>query len=222
MTMDRSQGPEVAGRAADPATGAAAGAAIILASGSATRRAMLEAAGVPAEIDPASVDEGEVKAALRADGADAAAVAEALAEVKARQVSRRHPGRIVIGADQMLDCEGRWFDKPEDRAQARRQLLELRGRAHVLISTAVAVRDGARIWHGSDRARLLMRPFSEAFLDTYLDRVGSAATRSVGGYQVEGPGVQLFAAIEGNHFTILGLPLLPLLAFLREHGVVGQ
>lgn len=193
---------------------------IVLASGSATRRTMLAAAGVEATLDPPAIDEGEVKTALRAEGASARQVAEALAELKARQVARRHGGRIVIGADQMLECEGAWFDKPTDRAAARAQLALLRGRSHTLISTAVAIRDGERIWHGTDRARLLMRPFSDGFLEDYLDRVGAAAFDSVGGYQVEGLGVQLFAAIEGNHFTILGLPLLPLLAFLREHGVV--
>lgn len=192
----------------------------ILASGSATRRAMLAAAGIPVDIDAPSVDETELKLSLRAEGANAAQVAEALAELKAMRIAPRHPGAIVIGADQMLECEGRWFDKPVDRSAARIQLQALRGRAHTLISTAVAIRDGMRLWHGTDRARLVMRPFSDAFLEAYLDRVGEAAYGSVGGYQVEGPGVQLFSAIEGNHFTILGMPLLPLLAFLREQGVV--
>lgn len=193
---------------------------VILASGSATRRAMLAAAGVPVIPSPAAVDEAEVKASMQAQGASPADVAEALAVLKAQRVSRRFAGDLVIGADQMLDCDGLWYDKPADRAAARDQLLALRGRTHTLTSTAVAVRDGQRVWHATDRAKLTMRPFSHVFLETYLDTVGDAALSSVGGYQLEGRGVQLFAKVEGDHFTVLGLPLLPLLGFLRDHGVL--
>lgn len=192
---------------------------LVLASGSRTRAAMLEQAGVPAILDRPLVDEDEVKAAGRAEGVPADAVAEALAELKAQRITRRHPGALVVGADQMLDCEGRWFDKPADRAAARAQLLDLRGQTHQLVSCAVVVRDGERMWHKTDSARLTMRNFSEAFLDDYLDRVGDEVLHSVGAYQLEGLGAQLFHRVEGDFFTILGLPLLPLLGFLRVHGV---
>ncbi|CAO3352656.1 Maf family protein [Azospirillum melinis] len=192
---------------------------LVLASGSRTRAAMLEQAGVPAILDRPLVDEDEVKAAGRAEGVPADAVAEALAELKAQRITRRHPGALVVGADQMLECEGRWFDKPADRAGARAQLLDLRGKTHQLVSCAVVVRDGERMWHKTDSARLTMRNFSEAFLDDYLDRVGDDVLHSVGAYQLEGLGAQLFHRVEGDFFTILGLPLLPLLGFLRVHGV---
>lgn len=192
---------------------------LVLASGSRTRAAMLEQAGVTAILDRPLVDEDEVKAAGRAEGVSADIVAEALAELKAQRITRRHPGALVVGADQMLECEGRWFDKPTDRAAARAQLLDLRGKTHRLVSCAVVVRDGERMWHKIDSARLTMRNFSEAFLDDYLDRVGDEVLHSVGAYQLEGLGAQLFHRIEGDFFTILGLPLLPLLGFLRVHGV---
>ncbi|MFP5514152.1 MAG: Maf family protein [Alphaproteobacteria bacterium] len=192
---------------------------LVLASGSRTRAAMLEQAGVSAILDKPLVDEDEVKAAGRAEGVPADAVAEALAELKAQRITRRHPGALVVGADQMLECEGRWFDKPADRAAARAQLLDLRGKTHRLVSCAVVVRDGERMWHKVDSARLTMRNFSEPFLDDYLDRVGDDVLHSVGAYQLEGLGAQLFQRVEGDFFTILGLPLLPLLGFLRVHGV---
>jgi septum formation protein len=192
---------------------------LVLASGSRTRAAMLEQAGVSAILDKPLVDEDEVKAAGRAEGVPADAVAETLAELKAQRITRRHPGALVVGADQMLECEGRWFDKPADRAAARAQLLDLRGKTHRLVSCAVVVRDGERMWHRVDSARLTMRNFSESFLDDYLDRVGDDVLHSVGAYQLEGLGAQLFQRVEGDFFTILGLPLLPLLGFLRVHGV---
>ncbi|MGD9741959.1 MAG: Maf family protein [Dongiaceae bacterium] len=203
-----------------PATDAAPG--IVLASASAARAAMLRAAGVAVEIDPARIDESEVKRSLGAENATTAAIAETLAELKAVAVSRRRPGRLVLGADQMLDCEGMRFDKPADRAAARDQLLRLGGRRHELVSAAVAVRDGERLWHHVDHARLTMRSLSAEFVDAYLDRAGEAALQSVGAYQLEGLGAQLFRKIEGDYFTILGLPLLPLLEFLRGHGVVPR
>ncbi|MBP2229823.1 septum formation protein [Azospirillum agricola] len=191
---------------------------LVLASGSRTRAAMLERAGLTAILDKPLVDEEEVKLAGRAEGVPADAVAEALAELKAQRVTRRHPRALVIGADQMLECEGVWFDKPADRAAARDQLLALRGKTHQLVSCAVVVRDGERLWHKIDRAKLTMRRFSDAFLDEYLDRVGDDALHSVGAYQLEGLGAQLFQKVDGDFFTILGLPLLPLLGFLRVHG----
>lgn len=195
---------------------------VVLASGSATRRDMLERAGVEVLVDPARVDEAALRDSLIAAGADAARAAETLAEVKALQVSARHPGALVLGADQMLDCEGTWFEKPADRAAARAQLLALRGRRHMLVSAVVAARDGGRVWHAVERARLTMRPFGEAFLDTYLERAGDDVLSSVGAYRIEALGIQLFARIEGDHATILGLPLLPLLDFLRDNGVIER
>lgn len=193
---------------------------LLLASASPTRRRMLEQAGLEFSAEAAPIDEGEAKLALEGEGADGTALAEALAELKARAVSRRHPGRFVIGADQILDCEGRRYDKPANEAAARAQLMALRGRTHQLISAAVVVRDGERLWHHIDRARLTMRPFSQAFLDEYLARSMPGVLSSVGAYQLEALGAQLFSRIEGDYFTILGLPLLPLLDFLRPHGLV--
>lgn len=203
------------------------GPAVVLASASAARRKLLHEAGLPVEAMPAAVDEAEIKQALKAEGASAIQVAETLAELKARRVSQRltgggGPGPLVIGADQMLDCEGAWFDKPADLAAARTQLLALAGRTHTLETAVCLVRDGGRIWHHNARARLTMRPFDAAFVERYLQAVGHAALSSVGAYQLEAPGVQLFARVEGDFFTILGLPLLPLLDVLRANGVVPR
>ncbi len=195
---------------------------VVLASGSRFRVAMLEAAGVPVATEAPAVDEATVKAAMRAQHADAAETAEALAALKAQRISGRHPGALVIGGDQMLECDGAWFDKPADEAQARDTLQRLRGRTHELVTAACVVRDGLILWHHVARARLTMRTFSDAFLDSYLRRIGAAACDSVGAYQLEGLGAQLFSRVEGDHFTIVGLPLLPLLDFLRGHGVIEQ
>lgn len=183
---------------------------------------MLEAAGVRVEVDAPSVDEAALKSAMRAQGADAAETAEALAAMKAQRISARWPGALVIGADQMLECEGTWFDKPADRAEARETLKCLRGRSHELVTAVCVARDGLILWHHIARARLTMRRFSDAFLEAYLSRIGDSACESVGAYQLEGLGVQLFSRIDGDHFTIVGLPLLPLLDFLRGHGVIEQ
>ena len=193
---------------------------IVLASGSATRAAMLRDAGIAVTADPPAIDEDEVKAALKADGAAAGDVAETLAELKAMRVSRRHPGALVIGADQMLECGDVWFDKPPDTDHARAQLLALRGKTHMLVSSAVGVRDGARLWHHTDRARLAMRNFSDGFLDRYLARCSPNILGSVGAYRLEGIGAQLFHKVDGDFFTVLGLPLLPLLEWLRAQGVL--
>ncbi|TWA84288.1 septum formation protein [Azospirillum brasilense] len=195
---------------------------VVLASGSRTRAEMLERAGVRVTLAPAAVDEEEIKLAARAEGAPVEDVAEALAELKAQRVTRKHPGALVIGADQMLECEGRWFDKPADRDAARAQLQDLRGKTHRLVSCAVVLRDGERLWHHVDRARLTMRPFSDAFLESYLNAAGDDVLGSVGAYHLEGLGAQLFHRVDGDFFTILGLPLLPLLGFLRVHGVIAE
>lgn len=193
---------------------------LVLASSSRSRKTMLTSAGISFIADPASVDEGAIKQMLGAKQADAATVAETLAAMKADEVSHRHPQALVIGSDQMLACDGRWFDKPADRAAAKAQLLELRGRRHELIAAVTVVRGNRPLWRHVDRASLTMRAFSEPFVDEYLDRVGDDALLSVGAYQVEGHGIQLFEAIEGDVFTIMGMPLLPLLGFLRSQGVV--
>jgi len=199
----------------------ASGVDLVLASSSRTRASLLEKAGLSVAIDPAAIDEASAKESLRADGAGPAAAATALAELKALKVSRRHFGSLVLGADQLLECDGAWFDKPTDLAAARRQLLALRGRRHRLYSAAVVVQDGVRLWHQVGEAALTMRNFSEPFLDAYIDRAGPDLCGSVGAYRLEGLGVQLFAGIAGDHFTILGLPLLPLLDFLRDRRVLA-
>jgi septum formation protein len=181
---------------------------------------VLRNAGLAFDQIAARVDEDAVKAALRAQHAGAAACAERLAEMKAINVSVQHPDAVVIGGDQMLDCEGVWFDKPADRAGARRQLLALRGKTHRLVNSLVVASGGQRIWHFADSPAITVRAFSDDFLDEYLATVGENAFHSVGGYQLEGPGSQLFTKIEGDFFSVLGMPLLPLLAFLREHGVL--
>jgi septum formation protein len=191
---------------------------IVLASGSAIRRTLLTAAGVDFQVHALPVDEDGVKQALRLETDHPGRVAETLAEMKAMRVSAKHPGVIVIGADQMLDCETIWFDKPVDAEAAAAQLRALRGKTHRLTSAVVAVRDGRRLWHHTDSAKLTMRRFSDDFLADYLARAGDGVLASVGAYQLEGVGAQLFMLVEGDHFTILGLPLLPLLDFLRENG----
>ncbi|HTS93480.1 MAG TPA: nucleoside triphosphate pyrophosphatase [Stellaceae bacterium] len=193
---------------------------LVLASASSTRRRLLAESGVVVCVDPASIPETEMIAASRAKGASAGDCAVLLAEAKAAEVSARHPRAFVIGADQMLDCEGDWLEKPLDLGAARAQLARLRGRTHRLFSAVAVLRDGRRLWSALDRAALTMRPFSDAFLDDYLARTGDDALHSVGAYRLEGLGAQLFERIEGDFFTILGLPLLPLLGFLREEGAL--
>ena len=191
---------------------------LVLASQSPTRAALLRGAGLRFTSRPARVDEGAVKEAAQAERGDVEDVALALAALKAGRVHA--PGTLVIGADQVLECEGRWFDKPPDMAAARVQLAALRGRTHELVTAVVCVRDGAVLWRHVDRPSLTMRTFSEAFLDAYLALEGDRILGSVGAYRLEGPGVHLFDRVEGEHAAILGLPLLPLLAFLRGSGVL--
>jgi septum formation protein len=195
---------------------------LILASGSAIRAELLRHAGVRFTVETAAVDEAEIKSSFHAAGRPAVDCAVVLAEAKAARVSRRHVGALVIGADQMLVCDGTWYDKPADRARARDQLLTLRGKRHELISAACVLRDGGRLWQIVERPALTMRHFSDHFLEEYLAASGDAALASVGAYQLEGRGVQLFERIEGDFFAILGLPLLPLLGFLRGHGMVRE
>lgn len=179
---------------------------------------MLEAAGLAIEVMTPRVDEEAAKASYRVAGMKPRDQADALAELKALSVSRSRP-EFVIGADQMLAIEGDVLDKPKDAAEARQHLTRLRGKAHELITAAVVAREGVAIWRHIDTPRLKMRAFSEAFLDDYLSRAGDDVLKSVGAYQLEGLGAQLFERVEGDYFSVLGLPLLPLLAFLREHGI---
>ena len=195
--------------------------ALILASSSPTRRRVLEAAGLAFEVETPGVDEDEIKLSLRAHKASGAQIAETLAELKAQRVSARHPGALVIGADQVLECNGILFDKPPDLAHARAQLQALRGKTHVLLTAICVAQNGARIWHHNGRVTLAMRPFSDAFLDDYLRRGGEDLLGSVGAYRLEGLGAQLFSQIDGDWFSILGVPLLPLLDFLRGHNLVA-
>lgn len=195
---------------------------VILASGSDSRKAMLDAAGVPFTAMPARVDEAEVKRALLAERASARDVADALAELKAMRASTSVPAALVIGADQILVCEGRLHDKAESREEAREILRTLRGKPHELVTAAVIAREGAAIWRQVETARLWMRDFSDAFLDTYLDAEGEAALGSVGCYRIEGLGAQLFERVVGDQFAIRGLPLIPLLDALRVHGALPR
>jgi septum formation protein len=185
---------------------------LVLASQSPTRRAVLTAAGIPLEIRPSDLDERALEAGTSGEPSDLAVL---LAREKARSVGEKMPGRLVLGADQILALAGRRFNKPVDRAGAREQLQMLRGRTHELHSAIAVARGTAILFHHVEATRLTMRDVSDAFLDEYLERAGSAVTTSVGGYQLEGIGIHLFERIRGDYFAILGLPLLPLLAFLR-------
>ncbi len=206
---------------ARPDSGAAAGGGrLVLASAAAVRATMLRAAGIAFTVQPARVDEGAIKSAMRADDPEGRATAQSLASLKARRVSAQAPGAFVIGADQLLVCGTEWFDKPLDLDDARAQLRRLRGRRHTLVTAVCVVRDEAELWSGLACPEIAMRPFSDAFLERYLERAGDAVLACVGGYEAEGLGGQLLAEIEGDWFAVLGLPLLPLLAFLRGRGLV--
>ena len=188
---------------------------LVLASRSSARRALLEAAGIPLELHPADLDE---RALERGASLAPGAVAQFLSREKAAAVSRARPGRLVLAADQVASLGAERFSKPADRAMARAQLSMLSGRSHELHSAITFAQDETVLFEHVQVARLTMRPLSEAFLDAYLDAAGRAVTASVGAYQVEGLGIQLFERIEGDYFTVLGLPLIPALDFLRRRG----
>lgn len=194
---------------------------LILASASPTRGEMLQRAGLRFTVAPARIDEAALRDALSAEGTGPRDIADALAELKARRVSSRNPGALVIGCDQVLDLDGEALAKPADAAAARDQLARLRGRAHSLHSAAVICLDGAPLWRHVGHARMTMRSFSDTFLDAYLERNWPAVGGSVGAYRIEEEGVRLFARIEGSHFVILGLPLLELLGYLAERGEIA-
>lgn len=193
---------------------------VILASGSAARQRLLRAAGVSFEVEVAQIDEAAVIESLTTEKAPGRDVADLLAEMKAAKVSARHPQAFVIGADQVLSLGDSLFQKPGSMPAARLQLLQLRGRTHVLSSAVTVARGGSVIWRDVREAKLTMREFSDAFLDAYLADIGEDILGSVGAYHVEGLGIQLFSRIEGDAFTIMGLPLIPLLDFLRTHGML--
>ncbi len=198
------------------------GAAMVLASASEVRARLLTNAGVPYAVDPANVDEAHVRDTLLAGAASHAAIAETLAELKAQHVAERHAGELVLGADQILSCEGELFEKPRGPEHVAGHLRALMGKSHTLHTSACVVRDGAVLWHVTTHAELAMRELSDEFIAAYVDRVGEAVCASVGAYQLEGLGAQLFERIDGAHFDILGLPLLPLLAFLRDREVIAR
>jgi septum formation protein len=192
-----------------------AGPRIILASASASRRALLAAAGLTFDVQAADVDEAMVKRDALVEGVNAETAALRLADLKAAVV-RHESDALVIGADQILVCNGVWFDKPVDATAARDQLRALRGRCHVLVTAVVCHQGAIRVWDYVAMPRLVMRDFSDVFLDQYLAAEGDAVISAVGAYRLEGRGIQLFDAVEGEHTAVLGLPMLPLLAFLRS------
>ena len=193
---------------------------LILASASAVRAQILRNAGVPHTVYPAQVDEEAVR--TRMQGAPGRLVAERLAELKAVTVSTQYPQHLVLGADQVLEFDGALFSKAPTLDAARAQLRKLRGAHHQLIGTLVLARDGAPLWYHTDVSTLWVRNFSEAFLEAYLEAEGNVILGSVGCYRYEGLGAQLFDRVEGDYFSILGLSLLPLLAALRDHGVIPR
>lgn len=195
---------------------------LVLASASVSRVRMLRAAGVPVEIRPAHIDEDGVKDSLLAEGVDPTGVADALAELKALRISASAEDRVVLGADQILDFAGELISKAPDLVAARALLQRLSGKRHALVSAAVLARNGSVIWRHTDRVRLQVRTLSDSFLDEYLAREGDALLTGVGCYRLEGLGAQLFERAEGDYFSVLGLPLLPLLAQLRELGILTK
>ena len=193
---------------------------LVLASASRSRQMLLNAAGVSFRMSPADLDEAALTTALAAQGTDAAGIALALAREKAETVSRRCPGELVLGGDSVLAFEGELISKCSDLAALRLLLQRLSGNSHQLLSAACLARDGKALWHHVSQARLTMRVLSDAFLQQYVAQEGETVLSCVGGYRYEGPGAQLFEQVEGDYFTILGLPLLPVLAALRAQGIL--
>ena len=194
---------------------------LVLASKSASRRAMLTAAGVPFEAVSANVDEEAAKAAMRAEGVAPRDLADRLAELKSLRVSHRDPEALVLGSDSVVALEdGSMLDKPTDRAEAAEHLRRMSGKRHELISAAVMAVDGRPVWRVVDRAKMFVRTLSDTFIESYLDVEWPEISGCVGCYRIEGPGAQLFSRIEGSQFTVLGLPLLLVLDYLRVRGVL--
>ena len=195
---------------------------ILLASSSPTRLQMLRAAGLTAEAIPPRVDEAAIRDALVAEGAHPRDIADTLAEMKARRIADRRPDALVLGCDQSLALDRETFAKPETEADARDQLCRLRGKSHKLLSAIVAYENGEPVWRHLAEARLTMHQISDTYLEGYLARNWDSIRHSVGCYRIEEEGVRLFSAISGDHFTILGLPLLPLLAYLGNRGMIAR
>lgn len=193
---------------------------LILASASETRLKLLQAAGVRAEALPARIDEEAIRLSLEAEAAKPRDIADTLAEMKARKLAEKHPDALVLGCDQVLAFEGKVLGKPETPDQARDHLRALRGQTHTLISAVVAYEKAEPVWRHVSEARLTMGRFSDDFLDDYIARNWDSIRHSVGGYKLEEEGVRLFIDIRGDHFTILGLPLLPLLAWMGNRGFI--
>lgn len=195
---------------------------LVLASGSASRKALLTAAGIAFTADPADLDEDALMADLRATGADASAVATKLAQQKAVAVSHRHPGKVVLGGDSVIAFEGEYLSKCATLMAARALLARLSGHTHLLVSAAALARDGALLWTHASPCRMTMRALSPQFLDDYLAAEGGAILSSVGCYHYEGRGAQLFDKVDGDYFSVLGLPLLPVLSRLRKEGLLAS
>ncbi|WP_045388406.1 nucleoside triphosphate pyrophosphatase [Falsirhodobacter sp. alg1] len=193
---------------------------LILATISDSRRAMFSAAAIPAEAIPARIDEAAVKASLLAESARPRDIADALAEMKARKIAEKNPDSLVIGSDQVLECEGTLLSKPESPEDAVAQLSILRGKTHKLISAVVVYEYAQPVWRHISEARLTMGSFSDSWLRGYVDRNWNSIRHSVGGYKVEEEGVRLFIDIRGDHFTIMGMPMLPLLAWMGQRGII--
>ncbi|CUI01351.1 Maf family protein [Leisingera aquaemixtae] len=195
---------------------------IVLASGSEIRAHLLRQAGIEFETDVPRLDEQAIKAALLAEQAPPRDIADALAEAKARKISAKHPGRLVLGCDQVLDFEGQLLSKPASAEAALSQLKEMRGKRHMLLSAAVIYRDGEPIWRHVGQVRLVMRNCSDAYLENYVSRNWDSIRHAVGAYKLEEEGVRLFASIEGSYFNVLGLPLMELISYLGLQGVIEQ
>lgn len=195
---------------------------LILASASAVRARLLREAGVPFGVRPSDIDETAVKSTLRAQGVTNADMADALAEAKALNVSAATPQALVLGCDQTLLCDDRLFDKAHDISEARENLTFLRGKEHQLVTASVLAENGHVVWRYTERAHLKMRDFSDVFLDSYIKSEGKLILSAVGCYELEGRGSQLFESVEGDYFTVLGLPLIPLFAVLRQRGILEQ
>lgn len=195
---------------------------ILLASGSEIRAQLLRQAGVAFRVEVARVDEGAIKAALLAEGAAPRDIADTLAEAKARKVSGKHPGEMVLGCDQVLDFEGTLLSKPDTKDHALDQLKAMRGKRHMLLSAAVIYRDGEPLWRHVGQVRLVTRMASDAYLESYVDRNWESIRHAVGAYKLEEEGVRLFTTIDGSYFNVLGLPMLELINYLGLQGIIEQ
>lgn len=195
---------------------------LILASGSQIRRDLLENAGVAVTVVPARVDEAMLRDAMIAEAASPRDIADALAEQKARKVAQKYPDSLVLGCDQVLDAKGVLLSKPNDRSEVRKQLQSLHGKTHSLLSAAVLYENASPVWRHVGQVRLHMHMLSNDYIDAYIDRNWDSIRHSVGGYKLEEEGARLFSRIEGDHFTVLGLPLLELLSYLALKGVLPR